>query len=52
MQMLYEHSEEEIEAEIISVCINLAANRRNAQLMCEGILSCTLWPDNRSSAVR
>lgn len=37
MQMLYEHSEEEIEAELISICINLAANKRNAQLMCEGI---------------
>ncbi|XP_034038856.1 kinesin-associated protein 3-like isoform X2 [Thalassophryne amazonica] len=36
MQMLYEHSEEEIETELISVCINLAANKRNAQLMCEG----------------
>ena len=36
MQMLYEHSEEDIEAEIISICINLAANKRNAQLMCEG----------------
>lgn len=37
MQMLYEHSEEEMEAELISICINLAANKRNAQLMCEGI---------------
>ncbi|XP_027138981.1 kinesin-associated protein 3 isoform X2 [Larimichthys crocea] len=36
MRMLYEHSEEEIEGEIISICINLAANKRNAQLMCEG----------------
>uniref|UniRef100_A0A672J8R6 Kinesin-associated protein 3b n=1 Tax=Salarias fasciatus TaxID=181472 RepID=A0A672J8R6_SALFA len=36
MQMLYEHGEDEIEAELISVCINLAANKRNAQLMCEG----------------
>lgn len=36
MQMLYEHSEEDVEAEIISICINLAANKRNAQLMCEG----------------
>ena len=38
MQMLYEHGEEEIEAELISLFINLAANKRNAQLMCEGIL--------------
>uniref|UniRef100_A0A3B5BEI7 Kinesin associated protein 3 n=1 Tax=Stegastes partitus TaxID=144197 RepID=A0A3B5BEI7_9TELE len=36
MHMLYEHNEEEIEAELISICINLAANKRNAQLMCEG----------------
>ncbi|XP_078121001.1 kinesin-associated protein 3-like isoform X2 [Sander vitreus] len=36
MQMLYEHGEEETEAELISICINLAANKRNAQLMCEG----------------
>lgn len=38
MQMLYEHGEEEIETELISICINLAANKKNAQLMCEGIL--------------
>ncbi|XP_029282941.1 kinesin-associated protein 3-like [Cottoperca gobio] len=37
MQMLYEHGEEETEAELLSICINLAANKRNAQLMCEGI---------------
>ncbi|TDH06343.1 hypothetical protein EPR50_G00131050 [Perca flavescens] len=36
MQMLYEHGEEETEAELISICINLAANKRNAQIMCEG----------------
>ncbi|CAJ1087362.1 kinesin-associated protein 3-like [Xyrichtys novacula] len=36
MQQLYEHSEDEIETELISICINLAANKRNAQLMCEG----------------
>uniref|UniRef100_A0A665WCB4 Kinesin-associated protein 3-like n=1 Tax=Echeneis naucrates TaxID=173247 RepID=A0A665WCB4_ECHNA len=36
MQMLFECSEEEIEAELISICINLAANKRNAQLVCEG----------------
>ncbi|XP_075339809.1 kinesin-associated protein 3-like isoform X2 [Odontesthes bonariensis] len=36
MQMLYEHGEEEIEAELISLFINLAANKRNAHLMCEG----------------
>ncbi|XP_056149265.1 kinesin-associated protein 3-like isoform X2 [Lampris incognitus] len=36
MQMLYEHGEEKINPELISLCINLAANKRNAQLMCEG----------------
>ncbi|KAF0047421.1 hypothetical protein F2P81_001054 [Scophthalmus maximus] len=36
MQMLFECGEEEIEAELISICINLAANKRNAQLTCEG----------------
>ncbi|KAF3698889.1 Kinesin-associated protein 3 [Channa argus] len=36
MQMLFEYSEEEIEAELISVLINLAANKKNAQVMCEG----------------
>lgn len=40
MQMLYEQSEEEIRAEVISICINLAANKKNAQLMCEGTSSC------------
>lgn len=37
MQMLYEQSDEKLHDEIISVCINLAANKRNAQLICEGI---------------
>ncbi|XP_076018238.1 kinesin-associated protein 3a [Genypterus blacodes] len=36
MKLLYDYGEEEIEAELISICINLAANKRNAQLMCEG----------------
>ncbi|KAM9720043.1 kinesin-associated protein 3-like [Menidia menidia] len=36
MQMLYDQPEEDLEAELISLCINLAANRKNAQLMCEG----------------
>ncbi|XP_061587967.1 kinesin-associated protein 3-like [Cololabis saira] len=36
MQMIYKNSEEDMEAEIISICINLAANKRNAKLMCEG----------------
>uniref|UniRef100_A0A3B4YHR0 Kinesin-associated protein 3b n=1 Tax=Seriola lalandi dorsalis TaxID=1841481 RepID=A0A3B4YHR0_SERLL len=36
MQMLFECSEEEIEAELISICINLAANKRNAEVTCKG----------------
>ncbi|XP_030631174.1 kinesin-associated protein 3b [Chanos chanos] len=36
MQMLFEHDEERIDTELISFCINLAANKRNAQLMCKG----------------
>lgn len=36
MQMLYDSGGEEMEAELISICINLAANKRNALLMCEG----------------
>ncbi|XP_068196083.1 kinesin-associated protein 3-like isoform X2 [Antennarius striatus] len=37
MQMLYEHGgEAESEAEVISIGINLAANKKNAQLFCEG----------------
>ncbi|KAG7487580.1 hypothetical protein MATL_G00024970 [Megalops atlanticus] len=36
MKMLFECGEERIDAELISFCINLAANKRNAQLICEG----------------
>ncbi|CAL1579382.1 unnamed protein product [Knipowitschia caucasica] len=36
MQMLYDHGEEASDMELVSVGINLAANKRNAQLMCEG----------------
>ncbi|KAG8556308.1 hypothetical protein GDO81_018016 [Engystomops pustulosus] len=36
MKMLFECSEERIDLELISFCINLAANKRNAQLICEG----------------
>ncbi|XP_067108860.1 kinesin-associated protein 3-like isoform X1 [Osmerus mordax] len=36
MRMLCEHAEDRIHAELVSFCINLAANKRNAQLMCEG----------------
>ncbi|RVE62035.1 hypothetical protein OJAV_G00173320 [Oryzias javanicus] len=36
MQRLYEHGKEDTEPELISVLINLAANKKNAQVMCEG----------------
>ncbi|XP_041133575.1 kinesin-associated protein 3-like isoform X1 [Polyodon spathula] len=36
MKMLFECSEERMDLELISFCINLAANKRNAQLISEG----------------
>ncbi|XP_046719515.1 kinesin-associated protein 3b isoform X2 [Silurus meridionalis] len=36
MKMLFENKEERIDSELISFCINLAANKKNAQLLCEG----------------
>uniref|UniRef100_A0A8C2I4R4 Kinesin-associated protein 3a n=1 Tax=Cyprinus carpio TaxID=7962 RepID=A0A8C2I4R4_CYPCA len=36
MKMLFDCGDERIDAELISFCINLAANKRNAQIMCEG----------------
>uniref|UniRef100_A0A4W3JAR2 Kinesin-associated protein 3a n=1 Tax=Callorhinchus milii TaxID=7868 RepID=A0A4W3JAR2_CALMI len=36
MKMLFECSEEHIDMELISFSINLASNKRNAQLICEG----------------
>ncbi len=36
MQMLCEQGEERIDTELISFCINLAANKTNAQIICEG----------------
>ncbi|TSK49630.1 Kinesin-associated protein 3 [Bagarius yarrelli] len=36
MKMLFENREEKIESELISFCINLAANKENAQIICEG----------------
>uniref|UniRef100_A0A8B9HF59 Kinesin-associated protein 3b n=1 Tax=Astyanax mexicanus TaxID=7994 RepID=A0A8B9HF59_ASTMX len=36
MKMLFEHGEERIDSELISFCINLAANKRNAHIICEG----------------
>uniref|UniRef100_A0A8B9R9Q8 Kinesin-associated protein 3a n=2 Tax=Astyanax mexicanus TaxID=7994 RepID=A0A8B9R9Q8_ASTMX len=36
MKMLFDCGEERMDPELISFCINLAANKRNAQLICEG----------------
>ncbi|KAK2494481.1 hypothetical protein MC885_010841, partial [Smutsia gigantea] len=36
MKMLFECSDERIDLELISFCINLAANKRNVQIICEG----------------
>uniref|UniRef100_A0A672MNJ9 Kinesin-associated protein 3-like n=1 Tax=Sinocyclocheilus grahami TaxID=75366 RepID=A0A672MNJ9_SINGR len=36
IQMLFEHGEERMDNELISFCINLAANKTNAQIICEG----------------
>uniref|UniRef100_A0A674INN2 Kinesin-associated protein 3 n=1 Tax=Terrapene triunguis TaxID=2587831 RepID=A0A674INN2_9SAUR len=36
MKMLFECPDERIDLELISFCINLAANKRNVQLICEG----------------
>ncbi|MCJ8743509.1 hypothetical protein PDJAM_G00094940 [Pangasius djambal] len=36
MKMLFDCGEEGADPELISFCINLAANKRNAQLICEG----------------
>ncbi|XP_060773419.1 kinesin-associated protein 3a [Neoarius graeffei] len=36
MKMLFDCGEERIDLELISFCINLAANKRNVQLVCEG----------------
>uniref|UniRef100_A0A673I654 Kinesin-associated protein 3-like n=1 Tax=Sinocyclocheilus rhinocerous TaxID=307959 RepID=A0A673I654_9TELE len=36
MKMLFDCGEQRFDAELISFCINLAANKRNAQIMCEG----------------
>lgn len=37
--MLFECREEKMEVELISLCINLAADKSNAQLFCEGTTS-------------
>ena len=36
MRMILESKEEQVDLEIMSLGINLAANKRNAQLICEG----------------
>uniref|UniRef100_A0A8C7SXN7 Kinesin-associated protein 3a n=1 Tax=Oncorhynchus mykiss TaxID=8022 RepID=A0A8C7SXN7_ONCMY len=36
MKMLFECGESHMEPELIAFCINLAANKRNAQVICEG----------------
>ncbi|XP_055363761.1 kinesin-associated protein 3a isoform X2 [Betta splendens] len=36
MKMLFDCGEEKIDVELISLCINLAANQSNAQVICEG----------------
>ncbi|KAF5892276.1 kinesin-associated protein 3-like, partial [Clarias magur] len=36
MKMLFDCGEERVDPELISFCINLAANKRNAQVICEG----------------
>lgn len=36
MKMLFDCGEERRDPELISFCINLAANKRNAQIICEG----------------
>ncbi|XP_032366016.1 kinesin-associated protein 3, partial [Etheostoma spectabile] len=36
MKMVHACGEEQMEVELISLCINLAANRSNAQVICEG----------------
>ncbi|XP_061681080.1 kinesin-associated protein 3a isoform X2 [Syngnathoides biaculeatus] len=36
MKMIYDSGEQKMDFELISLCINLAANKLNAQLMCQG----------------
>ena len=36
MRMILESKEEQVDLEVMSLAINLAANKRNAQLICEG----------------
>ncbi|KAM6963400.1 kinesin-associated protein 3a [Aplochiton taeniatus] len=36
MKMMFDCGENRMDAELISFCINLAANKRNAQVICEG----------------
>ena len=41
MKMVYDCGEDRMDAELISFCINLAANKTNAQVICEG-RKCTM----------
>ncbi|MEQ2254587.1 Kinesin-associated protein 3 [Ilyodon furcidens] len=36
MKMVFDCREEQLDVELISLCINLAANKSNAQIICEG----------------
>lgn len=36
MKMVFDCGEEKMDVELISLCINLAANKSNAQVICEG----------------
>ncbi|XP_047230574.1 kinesin-associated protein 3a isoform X2 [Girardinichthys multiradiatus] len=36
MKMMFDCREEQLDVELISLCINLAANKSNAQIICEG----------------
>ena len=37
MKMVFNCGVEQMDVELISLCINLAANKSNAQLICEGM---------------
>lgn len=37
MKMVFDCGEDKMDVELISLCINLAANKSNAQVICEGM---------------
>lgn len=39
MRMVFDCGEEKMDVELISLCINLAANKSDAQVICEGTSS-------------